>query len=157
MQPITPFFWFDSEAEEAVNFYTSLFKNSKITSTLRYGEGAHRPAGSVMVMGFELNGQAFTALNGGKYHDFTPAISFVIKCEDQAEVDHYWDNLLEGGQAMQCGWLTDRFGITWQITPTILLKMMADKDANKAQKVTQAMMQMVKLDIAPLQKAYDEA
>ena len=157
IQKISPFIWFNNQTEEAVNFYVSIFKDSKITSTSRYGEGGPGEPGSVMTMGFQLFGLDFTALNGGNYATLTPAISFVIRCENQEEVDHYWDNLLEGGKAMQCGWLTDKFGVTWQIVPVQLFKLMGDKDAAKAKKVTQAMMQMVKLDIAGLEQAYNQA
>ena len=157
MHTISPFLWFNNNAEEAVNFYTSTFKDSKITATTRYGSGGPGPAGSVMTMSFELNGQHFTALNGGPHYQFTPAISFVIMCSDQEEVDHYWNNFLDGGKAMQCGWITDKFGLTWQVIPSAMITMMTDKDPKKAQKVAQTMMQMVKLDIAALQKAYDEA
>jgi predicted 3-demethylubiquinone-9 3-methyltransferase (glyoxalase superfamily) len=158
MQKISPFLWFNSNAEEAVTFYTSVFKDSKITSTVRNGENGPGAAGSVLTMGFQLFGQEFTILNGGPgFATLTPAISFVVKCETQEEVDHYWDNLLDGGKAMQCGWLTDRFGVTWQIVPVQLFKLMGDKDICKAKKVTEAMMKMIKLDIAGLQKAFDEA
>jgi predicted 3-demethylubiquinone-9 3-methyltransferase (glyoxalase superfamily) len=158
MQKISPFLWFNSNAEEAVTFYTSIFKDSKITSTVRNGKNGPGAAGSVLTVGFQLFGQEFTILNGGPgFATLTPAISFVVKCETQEEVDHYWDNLLDGGIAMQCGWLTDRFGVTWQIVPVQLFKLMGDKDARKAKKVTEAMMKMIKLDIAGLQKAYDEA
>jgi predicted 3-demethylubiquinone-9 3-methyltransferase (glyoxalase superfamily) len=158
MQKVSPFLWFNSNAEEAVNFYTSVFKDSKITSTMRNGENGPGAAGTVLTMGFQLFGQDFTILNGGPgFATLTPAISFVVKCETQEEVDHYWENLLAGGQAMQCGWLTDKFGVTWQIVPVQLFKLMGDKDARKAKKVTEAMMKMIKLDIAGLEKAYDEA
>jgi predicted 3-demethylubiquinone-9 3-methyltransferase (glyoxalase superfamily) len=156
MQKVSPFLWFNNNAEEAVNHYVSIFKDAKITSTARYGEGGPGKPGSVMTMGFQLFGLDYTALNGGDFAAFTPAISFVVRCENQEEVDHYWDNLLEGGKSMQCGWLTDKFGITWQIVPVQLFKLMGDKDAAKARKVTQAMMKMVKLDIAGLEKAYNE-
>jgi predicted 3-demethylubiquinone-9 3-methyltransferase (glyoxalase superfamily) len=158
MQKISPFLWFNSSAEEAVTFYTSIFKDSKITSTVRNGENGPGAAGSVLTMSFQLFGQEFTILNGGPgFATLTPAISFVVKCETQEEVDHYWDNLLDGGKAMQCGWLTDKFGVTWQIVPVQLFKLMSDKDARKAKKVTEAMMKMIKLDIAGLQKVCDEA
>jgi predicted 3-demethylubiquinone-9 3-methyltransferase (glyoxalase superfamily) len=158
MQKISPFLWFNNNAEEAVTFYTSIFKDSKVTSTVRNGENGPGNAGSALTMGFQLFGQEFTILNGGPgFATLTPAISFVVKCETQEEVDHYWDNLLDGGKAMQCGWLTDRFGVTWQIVPVQLFKLMGDKDICKAKKVTEAMMKMIKLDIAGLQKAFDEA
>ena len=154
MPKITPFLWFDSNAEEAVNFYTSIFKNSTINQIVRYGEGGPRPAGSVMTASFTLDGQEFTALNGGPHYKITPAISFWVHCETQQEVDEYWDKLLAGGEAMQCGWLTDKFGVSWQIVPTVLPKLAADKNPTKVKNVMQAMMQMVKLDIAKLEEAY---
>jgi predicted 3-demethylubiquinone-9 3-methyltransferase (glyoxalase superfamily) len=161
MPKITPFLWFDSQAEEAVNFYLPLFKNSKITHVARYGdEGAAvsgRPAGSVMTIDFELSGQEFTALNGGPLFKFSPAVSFVVNCETQDEVDHFWEQLSAGGQKSQCGWLTDKFGITWQIVPTILARLMSDPDPAKNRRVMHAMLQMSKLDIAALQRAYDQA
>ena len=157
MHKISPFLWFNDNAEEAVTFYTSTFKDSKITATTHYGSGGPGPAGSVMTMSFELNGQHFTALNGGPHYSFTPAISFVIMCDDQEEVDHYWDNFLQGGKAMQCGWITDKFGLSWQVIPSAMITMMTDKDPKKVQKVAQAMMKMVKLNIAELQRACDEA
>ncbi|WP_345948149.1 VOC family protein [Mucilaginibacter sp. PAMB04274] len=158
MQKITPFLWFNDRAQEAVDFYASIFKDLKITNTLRNGQNGPGEQGSILTISFELFGQEFTILNGGPgFVTPTMAVSFFVKCESQEEVDQYWDNLLEGGQAMQCGWLTDKFGVTWQIVPTLLMKLMGDKDANKAQKVMQAMMKMVKLDIPTLQKAYDEA
>lgn len=157
MQKITPFLWFDGKAEEAMNFYLSIFKNAKVTDVLRWGDVGPGPKGSVLTCAFELEGQEFTALNGGPMYQFTPAISLFVKCETQAEVDHYWDKLLEGGKAQQCGWLTDRFGITWQIVPTMLPRLLMDKDTAKANRVMAAMMQMVKLDIATLQQAADAA
>ena len=156
---ITPFLWFDTQAEEAVNFYVLLFKNSKIRSTTRYDEeGAKvsgRPKGSVMTVAFELDGQDFVALNGGPVFTFTEAISFVVNCETQAEVDHFWDGLSAGGQQVQCGWLKDRFGVSWQVVPTVLPEMLADRDPEKAKRVMAAMLKMIKLDIATLKKAYD--
>jgi predicted 3-demethylubiquinone-9 3-methyltransferase (glyoxalase superfamily) len=158
MQKISPFLWFNSNAEEAVNFYASIFKDLQITNTMRNGENGPGPAGSVLTMGFQLFGQHFTILNGGPgFATLTPAISFVVRCENQEEVDHYWDNLLQGGKAMQCGWLTDKYGVTWQIIPVQLFKLMGDKNPVKAKKVTEAMMKMVKLDIAGLERAYNEA
>jgi predicted 3-demethylubiquinone-9 3-methyltransferase (glyoxalase superfamily) len=154
-QKITPFLWFDSNAEEAVNFYTSIFKNSRILDVARWGEGGPGPKGSVMTMGFELEGQQFTALNGGPHFKFTEAVSFYVNCETQKEVDELWDQLIAGGQAQQCGWLKDKFGLSWQIIPSTLIRMMKDKDPAKAKRVMQAMMQMVKIDIARLQQAYD--
>jgi predicted 3-demethylubiquinone-9 3-methyltransferase (glyoxalase superfamily) len=154
MQKIIPFLWFDNQAEEAVNFYTSVFKNSKIGATSRYGDAGSGPAGSVMVMEFEIDGQKFTALNGGPMFKFTPAISFFVNCSSQEEVDYYWEKLSQGGEKSQCGWLEDKYGISWQIVPTILGQLMSDPDAEKAGRVTRAMLKMTKIDIAALQKAY---
>jgi len=156
MQKITPFLWFDSQAEEAVKFYTSIFKNSKVGNVSRYGEAGPGPAGSVLTASFELEGLEFTALNGGPLFKFTEAISFQVSCESQEEVDYYWKKLSEGGQIQQCGWLKDRFGVSWQITPTALHRMLKDPDPQKANRVMHAMLQMEKIDIAGLQKAYDE-
>ena len=152
---ITPCLWCDRQAEEAAQFYTSVFKNSRIVKTVRYGEGAPLPAGTVLTIAFELDGQEFTALNGGPHFKFSPAVSFVVHCRTQQEVDEYWDKLCDGGKPNQCGWLDDKFGVSWQIVPTVLPEMMADRDAARAQRVTQAMMKMVKLDIAQLEQAYD--
>jgi predicted 3-demethylubiquinone-9 3-methyltransferase (glyoxalase superfamily) len=157
MEKIVPFLWFDDQAEEAVNFYTSIFKNSKIGSMARYGEAGPGVPGSVMTATFELNGQEFMALNGGPEFRFTPAISFFVNCESQEEVDYLWEKLTEGGQPVQCGWVTDRYGISWQIVPTILGKLMSDPDPDRARRVTEAMLKMVKLDIRELQRAYDGA
>lgn len=154
-QKITPFLWFDGQAEEAARFYTSLFPDSAVTGVSRYAEGGPAPAGSVMSASFRLAGLEFIALNGGPHYSFTPAVSFFIHCADQREVDHYWDRLLEGGQAQQCGWVTDRFGLTWQVVPDALGRMLGDKDPRRAGRVMQAMMGMVKLDVAALQAAYD--
>lgn len=158
MQKITPFLWFDDQAENAVKFYTSIFKNSKVGKVARYDEaGARvsgRPAGSVMTVEFKLNGQDFIALNGGPIFKFTEAVSFVVNCETQAEVDRYWKKLSAGGKEVQCGWLTDKFGLSWQIVPTMLGKLMSDKDPAKSQRVMQAMLKMVKLDIRKLKAAY---
>ena len=159
MQKITPCLWFDDKAEEAVNFYASIFQSCKITSTSRYGEEAAkasgRAPGSVMVIMFQLEGQSFMALNGGPMFSFTPAISLMVDCETQAEVDHYWEKLSAGGQPGRCAWLKDKFGVSWQIVPTILGKLMADKNAAKSRSVMTAMLAMTKLDIASLQQAYD--
>ena len=155
MHKITPFLWYDTQAEAAANFYCSIFKNSKITSIARYGDSGPGPKGSVMTVAFELDGQPFTALNGGPHFKFTEAVSFVVNCETQAEVDHYWDKLLEGGQPSQCGWLKDKYGPSWQIVPNVLMEMLQDKDPQKSQRVMAAMMKMIKLDIPTLQKAYD--
>jgi len=151
---ITPFLSFNDNAEEAVNFYVSLFKDAKVTSTARYSEAGPGPAGSVMTMKFQIGGVEFIALNGGP-HDPTLTVSFVVNCETQAEVDRFWDQLGKGGKTHQCGWVTDRFGITWQVTPTILPKFLQDKDTTKAARVMQAMMNMVKLDIPALERAYN--
>jgi predicted 3-demethylubiquinone-9 3-methyltransferase (glyoxalase superfamily) len=153
---ITPFLWFDSNAEEAVNFYCSVFKDSKITSVSRYQEGGPGSAGQVMVMTFELMGQKFMALNGGPHFKFTEAVSFMIPCENQAEVDYYWDKLIEGGEASMCRWLKDKFGLSWQVTPTMMGEVLGGPDPQKAKAAMAAMMKMVKLDIAELRRAYDE-
>ena len=154
MQKISPFLWFDSNAEEAANFYVSIFKDSKILKIAHYGEAGPGPAGSVMVVNFQIEGQDFIALNGGPLFKFTEAISFVINCQTQEEVDHYWNKLTAGGgQESQCGWLKDKYGLSWQVTPTILGELLADKDQKKAQRVMQAMLQMKKIDIAALKRA----
>ena len=156
-QQITPFLWFEDQAEQAAKYYVSIFKNSRITGTTRYDEessrAAGRPKGSVMTVQFELNGQEFTALNGGPEFKFTEAVSFVVNCDTQAEVDHFWEKLSAGGQEVQCGWLKDRFGLSWQVTPTILLRLLQDKDAAKSKRVMAAMLQMKKLDIATIERA----
>ena len=154
-QRITPFLWFDTQAEEAVNFYTSIFKNSKIGSVSRYSEAGPGPAGTVMVMGFMLEGQEFVALNGGPIFKFNEAVSLVVNCESQEEVDYYWEKLTEGGQEVQCGWLKDKFGLSWQVVPTELIELMQDEDAAKVLRVTQAMFSMVKLDVNVARKAYN--
>ncbi|PYK14560.1 MAG: hypothetical protein DME55_15025 [Verrucomicrobia bacterium] len=159
MQKITPFLWFDHQAEEAAKFYTSVFKNSKVGRILRYDEasakGAGRPVGSVLTIEFEIAGQKFTALNGGPEFKFNESISFVVNCETQNEVDYFWEKLMaDGGQESQCGWLKDKFGVSWQITPTVLIDMLNDKDAKKAERVMKAMMQMQKIDIKTLKEAY---
>jgi len=157
MQKITPFLWFSDNAEEAVRFYVSIFKNSKIGKIARYGEAgekvAGRPAGSVMTVEFQLEGEDFVALNGGPMFKFTEAISFVVNCETQEEVDYYWRKLSTGGKEVQCGWLKDKFDLSWQIVPTILPELLSDKDAAKSQRVMQAMLEMVKLDIKKLKQA----
>jgi len=154
-QKITPCLWFDGKAEEAMNFYLSIFKNGKVVSVMRHGEAGPGPKGSVLAVTFELEGQEFMGLNGGRHYSFTPAISMFVKCRDQAEVDHYWENLMAGGgKPMQCGWLTDKYGVFWQIVPTALGEMLQDKDPAKAKRAMEAMMQMVKLDIAALRKAH---
>ena len=155
MQKITPFLWFDGNAEEAVHFYASIFKDSKIGTVMRYGDAGPGPKGSVMTVAFELNGQEFIGLNGGPTYKFTPAVSFMVHCETQEEVDEYWDKLSEGGAPNVCGWLQDKYGLSWQIVPTALLRMLEDKDPAKSNGVMQAMMKMTKLDISVLQAAYD--
>ncbi|MDD1622272.1 MAG: VOC family protein [Methylococcaceae bacterium] len=155
MQKITPFLWFDHQAEEAMNFYLSIFKNSKVLSVNRYGDGGPGPKGSVMTANFELDGQVFTALNGGPIYKFSPAISFVVHCETQAEVDYYWEKLSEGGKENQCAWLDDKFGVSWQIVPNALIELLGDPDPLKAGRVMQAMLQMKKIDIATLRQAYE--
>jgi predicted 3-demethylubiquinone-9 3-methyltransferase (glyoxalase superfamily) len=151
---ITPFLWFDCKAEEAANFYVSIFKNSKIENVTRYGDAGPGPKGSVMIVGFQLEGQKFTALNGGPHYIFSPAISFYVDCETQAEVDELWERLSAGGKKMQCAWLTDKFGVTWQIVPRALIELMQDKDPVKSQRVFKAMLQMTKIDIEGLKRAY---
>ncbi len=153
-QKITPFLWFDGQAEEAAKFYTSIFKNSKITGQTLYLEDTPGLAGTVMTVDFELEGLEFTALNGGPHFKFTEAISFVVNCETQKEVDYYWEKLSRGGKKVQCGWLTDKYGVTWQIVPTILIKYLQDKDTRKSHRVMQAMLKMVKLEIKLLKQAY---
>ena len=157
MQKITPFLWFDNQAEEAVKFYTSIFKNSRIGKTARYDEAGAKvsgqPAGSVMTIEFRLDGQKFVALNGGPVFKFTEAVSFVVNCKTQKEVDYYWKKLSTGGKEVQCGWLTDKYGLSWQIVPTVLGELLGDKNAAKSQRVMQAMLKMVKLDIKKLKQA----
>ena len=155
MQKITPFLWFDNNAEEAMKFYTSIFKNSKVGRVTRYGDAGPGPKGSVMTAEFELNGQQFVALNGGPVFKFTEAISFVVNCESQQEVDYFWEKLTAGGQEVECGWLKDKFGLSWQIVPTILPKLLSDPDPAKSQRAMKAMLKMKKIDIAGLQRAYD--
>ena len=161
MPKITPFLWFDNQAEEAVKFYTSIFRNSKIGSVSRYddagAQASGREKGSVMTASFSLDGQDFVALNGGPHFKFTEAVSFVVNCESQEELDHYWTKLSAGGdeKAQQCGWLKDKFGLSWQIVPTALTRLLSDKDAQKAKRVMAAMLQMKKIDIAKLQQAYE--
>jgi len=153
MQKITPFLWFDTQAEEAAEFYTLIFKNSRIGSVSRYGEAGPGPKGSVMTVNFELDGQPFTALNGGPLFHFTEAISFFVNCETQQEVDELWEKLTAGGEESQCGWLKDKYGVSWQIIPTRLMKLMSDPDSAKSSRVFQAMLQMRKIDIQKLEEA----
>jgi predicted 3-demethylubiquinone-9 3-methyltransferase (glyoxalase superfamily) len=150
---IKPFLWFEHQAEEAVKFYTSIFKNSKIGKVARYPEGSPGPAGSVMTVAFQIEGQDFLALNGGPQFKFTEAVSFMIECENQKEIDYYWDRLLEGGKPQQCGWLKDRFGLSWQVVPANIDQIFSDKDSAKAQRAMQAMLKMIKLNIKELENA----
>jgi len=162
MQKITPCLWFDSNAEEAAEFYTSIFKKSKIGKISRYGKEGYeihgKPEGTVLTVEFELNGQTFTALNGGPAFKFNEAISFQVHCESQNEVDHYWEKLSQGGdeKAQQCGWLKDKYGVSWQIVPTVLGDMLQDKDPKKSGRVMNALLQMKKVDISTLEKAYNQ-
>lgn len=157
MQKIVPFLWFDRKAEEAAKFYVSIFKNSKMGTIRRYGEGGPGPKGSVMAAEFQLEGQNFIALNGGPQFTFTPAISFFVNCDTQQEVDELWEKLSAGGRPDRCGWLQDKFGLSWQIIPTVLGKLMGDADPKKSGRVMQAMLQMNKIDIDGLQRAHAEA
>jgi len=157
MGKITPCLWFDTEAEEAANYYVSLFKNSAIRQVSHYGEAGPRPAGTVLTVEFELDGQVFTALNGGPEFTFNEAISFQISCADQAEVDHFWDNLCDGGEPGPCGWLKDRYGVSWQVVPTAMLELIEDPVPERSARAMKAMMGMGKLDIAALQAAADGA
>jgi predicted 3-demethylubiquinone-9 3-methyltransferase (glyoxalase superfamily) len=160
MTNITPCLWFDNKAEEAAKFYVSIIKNSKLENIARYGEegakASGRPAGTVMTVAFQLNGQEFLALNGGPQFTFSPAISFIVNCETQEEIDTLWDKLSEGGEKEVCGWLKDKYGVSWQIVPTVLGKMMKDKNAKKTERVMKAIIQMTKLDIKGLKKAYEQ-
>lgn len=155
MQKLTPFLWFDDQAEEAANFYVSVFKNSKIKNVARYGEAGPGPKGTVMTVEFQLDGQEFVALNGGPQFKFTEAISFVVNCESQEEVDKFWEALSKGGEKGPCGWLKDKYGLSWQVVPTVLSEMLQDKDAKKANRVMEAMLQMGKIDIKGLRQAYE--
>src|SRR5215813_10245061 len=155
MQKITPFLWFDGNAEEAMNFYISIFKNSKVVNVARYGEAGPGPKGTVMTAKFELNGQEFVALNRGPQFTFTEAISFVVNCETQQEVDELWEKLSEDGGESRCGWLKDKYGLSWQIVPTILGKLMTDPDPQKSKRVMEAMLKMEKIVIDDLKRAYD--
>lgn len=155
MQRTTPCLWFDRQAEEAANFYISVFPNARILDLTRYGEGAPMPAGTVLTVRFELDGQEFLALNGGPHFNFSPAISFVVNCASQQEVDHFWDKLSAHKDQEQCGWLQDKYGVSWQIVPTALPQMLGDPDPAKSQRVMTALLSMKKLDIAALQRAFD--
>ncbi len=157
IQRITPFLWFDREAEEAAHFYTSIFPNSKIVKLVRFSAAGPGPAGSVMTVKFELDGMPFVALNGGPHFKFTEAVSFVVNCQTQDEVDAYWEKLAAGGAEVQCGWLKDKFGLSWQIVPTVLPELLSDPDPKKAPAVMKALMAMKKLDIRALKAAYDNA
>ena len=157
IQKITPFLWFDRQAEEAAAFYASIFPNSRVVKVIRYGGAGPGPAGSAMTVEFELEGQSFVALNGGPHFKFTEAISFVVNCQTQEEVDEYWEKLSEGGTPVECGWLKDKYGLSWQIVPTALPKLLSDPDPEKAQRVMKAMLTMKKLDISALEQAYDES
>jgi len=158
-QKITPFLWFEDQAEEAANFYVSIFENSRIVNVTRYNEAsaraAGRRAGSVMTVAFVLDGQEFTALNGGPIFKFSEATSFVVHCQSQKEVDHFWERLADGGQEVQCGWLKDRFGVSWQVVPDAMIEMLQDQDAEKSKRVMSAMLQMKKIDVDGLKKAYE--
>lgn len=156
MQKITPFLWFDDNAEEAMNFYVSVFKNSRVVSATPWPEGGPGAAGSFLTGSLVIEGQEFVVLNGGPEFKFNEAVSFVVRCTTQEEVDYYWDKLTEGGQESQCGWLKDKYGLSWQITPVQLLEMLRDKDPEKAKRVMQAMLHMKKIDIAKLREAYDQ-
>jgi predicted 3-demethylubiquinone-9 3-methyltransferase (glyoxalase superfamily) len=157
MQKPTPNLWFDGNAEEAMNFYLSIFPNSKMSNIARYGDAGPGAAGSVLSVSFEINGQDFVGINGGPHYKFTPAVSFSVLCETQAEIDMLWERLLAGGTPSQCGWLTDKFGLSWQVAPRLLIEYLQDKDREKANRVMQAMLKMVKLDIATLKNAYEFA
>jgi predicted 3-demethylubiquinone-9 3-methyltransferase (glyoxalase superfamily) len=155
MQKISPFLWFDTQAEEAMNYYVSIFKNSKVNKVVRYGDVGPGPKGTVMTASFELEGQTFTALNGGPLFKFTEAISFVVNCADQGEVDRLWDKLCDGGEPGRCGWLKDRYGVSWQIVPAVAIEMLCDPDPEKSRRIMEAVMPMTKLDIAKLRQAYE--
>lgn len=156
MQKITPFLWYDNNAEEAVKQYISIFRNSKITNIARYGDSGPGPMGSVMTIEFQLEGQDFIALNGGPMFKFTEAVSFSVDCKTQQEVDELWEKLSASGQPGQCGWLKDKYGLSWQIVPSVLVEMLQDKDTEKSKRVMQAMLQMSKIDIAALKQAYEQ-
>jgi predicted 3-demethylubiquinone-9 3-methyltransferase (glyoxalase superfamily) len=153
-KPFTTFLWFDTQSEEAARYYVSIFKNSRLGDVHRYTSAGPGAEGSVMLVEFELNGQRFAALNGGPQYTFNPAVSFVVECADQAEVDYYWDRLAEGGQEVACGWVTDKYGLSWQVVPTVFFEMINDPDEEKAARVTAAMLTMTKFDVAALERAY---
>jgi predicted 3-demethylubiquinone-9 3-methyltransferase (glyoxalase superfamily) len=155
MQKIVPSLWFDHNAEEAIDFYISVFKNSKVINVSRYGKDGMGPEGSVMAMTFELEGQQFMAINGGPIYTFSPAISFLVNCDSQAELDFLWEKLTKGAEEVECGWLKDKYGVSWQIVPTVLAEMMSDPDPVKSNRVMQALLKMKKLDIAALKQAYE--
>jgi predicted 3-demethylubiquinone-9 3-methyltransferase (glyoxalase superfamily) len=155
VNPITPSLWFDNNAEEAANFYVSVFDDAEVLNVTRYTEAGPGPEGTAVTVSFRLNGQEFVGINGGPEFSFTEAVSFMINCETQDEVDHYWEKLTDGGEPVQCGWLKDRFGLSWQVVPKVLGELLADEDPGKAKRVTEAMLKMVKLDIAGLQAAYE--
>ena len=158
MQKITPFLWYDNQAEEAANFYVSIFKNSRVLSVVRYGEAGPGPKGSVMTVELELEGQKFVGLNGGPHFKFTEAVSFAINCEAQEEVDYFWEKLTaEGGAESQCGWLKDKYGLSWQVVPTAVIEMLKDKDPEKSERVMKAVFQMKKIDISKVKQAYEGA
>jgi predicted 3-demethylubiquinone-9 3-methyltransferase (glyoxalase superfamily) len=156
MKKIATFLWFDGKAQDAAEFYKSVFKDVKITETRYYNEAGPMPKGTVLTVSFELFGQEFVALNGGPHYQLTPAVSFFVGCDTQEEIDEYWDRLAEGGAPQQCGWITDKFGVTWQIVPKFLMEVLQDKDSARAARAMRAMFQMVKLDIAGLKRAYEE-
>ena len=156
LQKITPFLWFDHQAEEAARFYTSVFENSRIEAVTRYDDAGPGPKGSVMTVAFELDGQKFVALNGGPAFKFTEAVSFVVNCENQQEVDEMWEKLSSGGKEIECGWLKDKYGLAWQIVPTVFFEMIQDQDAERKERVMRAMFQMKKFDIAALEAAYHQ-
>jgi predicted 3-demethylubiquinone-9 3-methyltransferase (glyoxalase superfamily) len=156
VQKITPFLWFDNQAEQAMDHYVSIFRNSKANGVTRYGDAGPGPKGSVMTASFELEGHEFTALNGGPHFRFNEAISFVVSCRTQEEVDELWERLSEGGETRQCGWLKDKFGLSWQIVPVVLVELLSDPDPKKSDRVMEAMMQMTKIDIAKLRQAYED-
>lgn len=157
MHTITPFLWFDGKAEEAMNFYVSIFKNASVVRVTRYGDAGPGPKGTVMTTAFRLEGQDFVAINGGPQFRFTPAISFVVNCDTQEEVDHYWEKLSEGGEPNQCGWVTDKYNLSWQIVPRVLPQLLQDTNAAKSKRVMEAMLQMTKLDIGRLEQAAAQA